>query len=265
MRDKKRFLKFRFGGMSLLIIWMLSGCSETGSPGVASGFGGGTEKWTIVVKRFGPGQEQFADIVVNTLVNVRMQRDKIKKVKIGNQTVVMYGGYPSVDDSRAQADMKYIKSLYVQDEGYPFVDAHLEPIPEPDPPVEASWLLSKSGGYWTLQIAQFTETGRKKAAVELAGQLRSKGIPAYVFHGPVKSLVTIGSYPESAVGSAGKQKISRQMKAADPELRKWKREYPYLLINSEYAKFKTKKDGKDIEVRLESQIIRVPRDGELLW
>jgi hypothetical protein len=161
--------------------------------------------------------------------------------------------------------MKYIKSLVVPDEGYPFVDAHLEPIPEADPPVPASWLLVKSGGYWTLEIAQFSETGRKKAAVDLVEQLRKKNIPAYVFHGPVKSMVTIGAYPEKAVGQAGKQKISRQLKATDPELRKWKREYPNLLINSEYAKFKTKQKGKNVEFRLDSQIIRVPSEGEMLW
>jgi hypothetical protein len=164
--------------------------------------------------------------------------------------------------------MQFIKSLMMPDEErYPFVDAHLEPMPEPDPVVPADWMLEKTTGYWTLQVGQFHGPGRKQAAVEMVKTLRKECVPAYVSHGPVKSLVTVGSYPENAVGTPGKGKISRKLMPKDPDLKKWSRKYPYLIVNSEYAKFKSAQGPKNkkVEVRIESQIIKISRPGESLW
>lgn len=249
----------------------LSSCSDAGQVGSTGSSGlldQGGERWTVIVKRLKPGQERLADVVYNSLAQVRgVDRNKIRKQQVGGYIVVTYGQYSSLDDPNAQKDMQFIKSLMVPDEGYPFVDAHLEPMPEPDPAVPADWMLEKTTGYWTLQIGQFHGPGRKQGAVEMVKMLRKEGVPAYVSHGPVKSLVTVGSYPENAVGTPGKGKITRKLMPKDPDLKKWSRQYPYLIVNSEYAKFKSIQGPKNqkVEVRLESQIIKIPRPGESLW
>ncbi|NLE29578.1 MAG: hypothetical protein GX629_07925 [Phycisphaerae bacterium] len=246
---------------------LLSGCSGVG--GSSSGvIDRGGERWTVIVKRLNPGQEVYADVVVKSLRQVRgIDAGKIRKQQVGGYTVVMYGQYSSLDDANAQRDMQFIKSLMVPDQGYPFVDAHLEPMPEPDPPIAASWVLEKTKGYWTLQVGQFYGPGRKQGAVEMVKILRNEGVPAYVSHGPVKSLVTIGSYPENAVGTPGKGKISRKLIPRNADLKKWSKQYPYLIVNSEYAKFKSSQGpgNEKVEVRLESQIIKISRPGESLW
>jgi hypothetical protein len=260
------------GVVVLMGIISLNSCSDTQTPGVADSSGSASsssgEAWTVIVKRLKPGQENFADVAIDMLVKVKgIDRRKIHKQQISGYTVVSYGRYPSLDDANAQKDMQFIKSLMDPDRGYPFVDAHLEPMPEPDPKISADWALENTTGYWTLQVGQFFGPGRKQAAVDMVKTLRKDGAPAYVTHGPIKSLVTIGSYPEDAVGSPGKTRISRKLMPKDPDLKKWCKKYPYLIVNSEYAKFKTSQGPKNekVEMRIESQIIKITRPGESLW
>jgi hypothetical protein len=239
-------------------ISLFHGCSQMDSQ---SGEGQG---WHIVVKRsIGPQREQWAGMVYESLKLVRgLDTQKVRKYQLADSSVVTYGRYSSLDDPNAQKDLKFIKSLASPEQGIrPFIDAHLEPISDPDPPIESDWIITNTKGYWTLQIGLFHGEKRKQAAVDVVAQLRNDGVPAYVFHGPVKSMVMIGAYPESAVKTPKTQEISQNLKPVDPDLRTWKTKYPYLIVNSGYARFKDSRGGQ----RLESQIIKIPRPGMSLW
>jgi len=240
------------------------GCSDTQEGTLFTG--GQTESggWQIVIKRlYGPDRERLAEKVYEAIRTVRgLDPAKVQKTSSGEYTVVSYGRYPSLENSQAQRDMKFIKSLMLPDQGYPFMDAHLEPIPEPDPAIQPDWVIGNTKGYWTLQIAQFQEGKRKLAAVRLVEELRKEGVPAYVYHGPVKSMVMIGSYPRNAVRTSSKKEISQILVPVDRDLKQWKSKYPYLIFNSGYAKVKNAKGQK---ARMESQIIKVPRPGASLW
>ncbi len=227
---------------------------------------GNGQQWHIVVKRFrGPNRRKLGQLVYNTLVAVRgIDRRKVKQIYENNTCTVVYGRYNSINDKKAQKDLAFIKSLVSPERGYLFLDAHLEPIPEPDPPINKAYLLENANGYWTLQIARFYGKGRKRSAVDMTNELRKQGIPAYVHHGPVISIVTIGTFPEDAVKAGRKGRLIGQPIPVSPELRRWQRKFPYMLINSEYAVFKSTQ-GKKKSARIASQIIRIPSKNGSLW
>ncbi len=246
----------------------LAGCSESQNNTTlfSSPTSNNNQDWQIVVKRFvGPSRRRFAQLIYNSLIAVRgLDKHKVRKIDSDSSSAVVYGRYNGLDDPRAQRDLKFIKSLAVPNQGYPFLDAHLEPVPEPNPPINSQYLLKNATGYWTLQIARFYGKGRKRAAVDMTNELRKKGIPAYVYHGPVISIVTIGAYPENAVKAGRKGKLIGQPIPVNPSLRRWLRKFPYMMINTQYVVFKSNQ-GKKKSARIASQIIRIPSENGSLW
>jgi hypothetical protein len=152
----------------------------------------------------------------------------------------------------------------IPDEGYPFLDAHLEPMIEHDPSCPSDWLIANTDGYWTLQIAVWHGKNRKQHAVDFVRKLREENIPAYVYHGPVKSLILVGAFPYKAVDTSAKREIRREISPRDPKLKQWKQKFPYLLMNGDYAVIKTTV-GAPTNQRMESVIMKIPRQGESLW
>ncbi len=65
------------------------------------------------------------------------------------------------------------------------------------------WALRDAKGYWSLQVAVFYDTGefrqRREAAEQYCKLLRDQGEEAYVDHGDVHSIVSIGTFPKSAI------------------------------------------------------------------
>jgi hypothetical protein len=247
--------------MLLIVVVLFHGCSSMQrSEGQAQG-------WQILIKRYyDENRDQKAELVRESLRRVQgVNPQSIHITKFTDHTDIAYGQYSNLDDPNAKKDLQFIKSLVAQDQGVPpFYDAHLEPVSEPDPPIQPEWVITHTKGYWTLQIAQFYGEKRKTAAVELVGELRKEGIPGYVYHGPVKSLVMIGSYPYNAVQKSGTQSISQDIIPADPDLQKWKANYPYMIINTGYAHIRETRSKKQMGT-MPSQIIKIPRPGASLW
>ena len=65
------------------------------------------------------------------------------------------------------------------------------------------WALTNAPGSYSLQIAVFYPEGEftqsRSAATQLVAELRGEGHEAYYHHGEVMTMVTIGSFGESAV------------------------------------------------------------------
>ena len=116
-----------------------------------------------------------------------------------------------------------------------YAKAMVLPLPgkEPGPP---EWNLRNAKGAYTLVIATFYDVpdanyfGRKANAVEYCRQLRQGGQEAYYLHGPVVSSVTIGTFPESALGMAN---IGGRLipEIRDPGMLAAQRQHPHLAVN----------------------------------
>ncbi len=202
----------------------------SGGPGEASGSaratGSSQEAWTILIEGFrGENREVRAG---ETLAGVRGD-GALPEAFIedrGDMTVIAYGRYPGPDDRRARADLERIRSMRFG-EAAPYTEARLMP-----PLVEGSLpeldLRNAKKAYgpdalYTLQVGVYSREDRdrpsaselsefRRLAEAAAVQLRNDGELAFYYHGPLRSMVTIGVFgPRDVDGKTGaeSEKVGR--------------------------------------------------------
>ena len=173
------------------------------------------------------------------------------------------GRYPSAE--AAAADLKQAKNYRTPVGVQVFAQAIVMPLTEqaagPTP-----YNLADSKGAFTVVVAEFYDVpgagyvGRKKFAEQYCRQLRDKGTDAYVLHGSAKSLVCIGSFPESSYPTTtigGKlQRVVR-----DPAMDKALKDFPKLAVNGRQdVLLVPAKSGKRMEkLTTTSYILEIPR------
>jgi len=103
-------------------------------------------------------------------------------------------------------------------------------------PGPSEWDLANAPGAYTVVVAVFYDVpadkyfGRKKYAVTYCEHLRSKSEEAYYWHGPARSTVTIGSFPETSVTMVDDGGLKRP-DIRDPAIQAILDRYPYLAVN----------------------------------
>ena len=243
-------------GVALAVVMILAGCassssskdgpdrSEEGRLVFSGGTGGGKtavagtpaaeqEGWGIVLEFFsGAGHVELA----------QQRRDQISR-SIGRQdvfvrvrpkgSVVVLGSYSGPKDSKAQRDLARMQAIEIAGQR-PYARSYLAPPPPPPPDLgnvpELNLLSAKrlagDRALYTLQVAVFESSGRdkaKRAAEKLAVELRQQGDMAFYYHGPTRSMVTIGIFGEEAY-DAQAQRVSLQVQSLQ-------RRFPYNLLN----------------------------------
>jgi hypothetical protein len=129
-------------------------------------------------------------------------------VHSGDYSTLYYGFYRTIDrrdpvdgkeGQRAINDLDAIRAMTDANGMRPFSASLPARIDSPDPSANPAWDLSRTDGYWSLQIAAYKDSpDRKEAAVESVRAARAQGIEAYYYHGPTISSVCIGSWPREA-------------------------------------------------------------------
>jgi hypothetical protein len=221
------------------------------------------------------------------------------------ESTLFYGFYGAIekgtkDGARAQAEMAAIKAWEDQSGRRPFAGAFFTPITPPDPVAPAEWNLTNAppGMYWSLQIGAYQgDPRRKEFAVEAVKEARAMGIPAYYYHGPTISSVTVGMWPAKSVkeqesdGSRADadpdsavlvtnmplpyklrqnqstdregqrlEILSQRVEVVDPTLLAAMQKYPNHLVNGAATKRKARGvDGKEREVISPSFLVVIPR------
>jgi len=171
------------------------------------------ERWTILCAEIeGPGAYTNARNVAEALKATRgVDPAKVSVHEGENSAAIYYGTYlrdldPQTGDrsipSDLRNDLNMIKQLADEERRHYFLGAHMVPAPEADVGTP-EWDLRQAGGLYTLQVAVYFNTDvmqdRKLAAVEKTRQLRARGLEAYYYHGPTRSIVTVGAFGEDAV------------------------------------------------------------------
>ncbi|MEI7656661.1 MAG: hypothetical protein WCK33_01195 [Phycisphaerae bacterium] len=241
--------------------------SVAGSDALPPKLPAGSKDWTIVIAGF----DKVAEVpqANAALARVRAQPGLAAAFleERGKAVVVAYGKYPSLDAPAARADLDRIRGLSVEG-GTPFAGAMLAPpvfdalpgtIPEYDLRNAKAQAGAEKAAY-TLQVGVYCRLDDqepsskelaefRKAAEKAAVEMRRQGEQAFYFHGPRRSMVTVGLFGVEDYDL-------RQSRLRSPAIARLMERFPHNLVNG--AGVKRKRAGQAEAVMDPSFVVAVP-------
>jgi hypothetical protein len=237
--------------------------SEPGTPALPTG----SKDWTIVIAGF----DKVAEVPLATaaLARVRAQPGMGGAFleERGKAVVVAFGKYPSLDAPAARADLDRIRGLTVEG-GTPFAGAMLAPpvfdaLPGTIPEYDLRNAKAQAGAdkaAYTLQVGVYCRLDDqepspkelaefRKAAEKAAVEMRRQGEQAFYFHGPRRSMVTVGLFGPD-------EYELRQSRLRSPAIARLMERFPHNLVNG--AGVKRKRAGQAEAVMDPSFVVAVP-------
>lgn len=214
----------------------------------------GSTSWSIALATFRADTE--AGAANSALARVRMMPGMSEAYldDRGRTLVVAYGRYEAPGSTAAKRDLARIQQLKVGGER-PFSRAVLSPPSSGSRVGDAAGLelrnARRSDGdgevLYTLQIGVYwrpdgqeptaAEQAEFRAAAEkAAADLRREGIEAYYYHGPRKSMVTVGSFTAKEYDPSPQQINPMSPPKQSSELLQLREKFPYNLENGRAIK-----------------------------
>lgn len=206
------------------------------------------EGWTIVLATYaGPDHAGLAASAAEQIRTLTPLKD-VQTQNRGKGSVVVLGSYPSPADPQAQKDLLVVRNTLLEERPL-FLAAFLAPPRTPseaDPGSAAPFPLSTARAEfspyarYTLQIAIYESPNldeARKAAEKAALQLRRDGEPAFYYHGPTASLVTLGAFTDADAG------ISKPIES--PLLAQLRKRHPHNLYNGNQQLLQKTPGAKD--------------------
>ncbi len=226
----------------------------------------GASDWSIVLVVFrGEGNAEAAKIAQS-----RIQKEgglpEAFLQRRGPAWAVVYGRYSGPEDPQAQTDLKRVQEMEVSGVRL-YAGTYICPPPEGNAPIRSEMDLRNAKGVYgkdalyTLQVGFY---GRedvaklapadaaeiRKAAEEAALRLRQEGELAFFYHGPNRSMVTVGVYDFSDFDPQ-KPGVESQ------RLREAKQRHPYNLYNG--AGYTGKVPGMNKSKLVPSGLVGLPK------
>ena len=156
------------------------------------------------------------------------------------RAVVYRGRYPSPSIDKAERDLRQTRMLQIEGKR-PFESVELMPVGASLSSASTDMDLRKHMGMHTLQIGAYDETfgpDFRAAAERAVIELRKQGNEAYFYHGPNRSLLTIGLF------SADDRDDVNGVEGYGARARALQQKFPYNLING--LTIKERVNGKDL-------------------
>lgn len=151
--------------------------------------------------------------------------------EIGPVCELYYGRFPSPEDPRATRALATIRQLRL-DGRRPYRGAQITALQNRMTTTSDPLDVRQHVGYHTLQIGFYdAEFGPhfRQAAEEAAGTLRAEGHEAYFYHGPHRSLVTLGLFTRDDFVSIPQGKGT--VETYGPRIRALQVHFPHTMIN----------------------------------
>ena len=226
----------------------------------------GKTQWTIVIVGF--DKEREANLAAEALQRVQ-SAEGLKEAFLedrGKAVVVAYGQYPAADAPAAKRDLERIRSLQVGGET-PFGSAMMAPpiyeaLAGTLPQFDLRNVKAQFGdrASYTLQVGVYCrmdevepsakELGEFRAAAEKAViEMRRQGDQAFYYHGPRRSMVTVGLFGLNEFDS-------KNPGAQSPVIAQVVRKFPYNLVNG--AGVKRRRPGHVEPTMDPSFVVAVP-------
>jgi len=196
---------------------------------------GATEsRVTIAVDAFdGPNRAQRARQRAAALTRSTGMDDFFVE-SVGQRAYVYFGRYDLAEQEEARAALARLRQLRQAGR----LEAELltiVPLPGAAPPAVRDMDLRNAtpGAIYTLQVGVFDpghEGDYRRAAEQRAAELREAGHDAYFYHGPNRSMVTLGAFARGAIRQPDQP--GKQMQY-HPYVRKLREEFPHNLRNGQ--------------------------------
>lgn len=185
------------------------------------------EGWSILLQEFaGTDQLQRAD-----QLRTRLQREyRVPGLWVrqnGDKTGLYRGLYPRPDTDTARSDLRQTRMLSL-DGARPYEDVQMLPLSAAARGASSPLDLRQFPGMRSLQVAVYdSDFGPefRHAAEDAVNALRKEGHEAYFYHGPNRSMVTIGLFDANDVSRDGDQD------GYPPRARELQKLFPYNLVN----------------------------------
>lgn len=228
-------------------------------PGVAAG-----GAWVIVLAAFrDENRGAQAAMALNDAKAIYGLPQAYAEVR-GLNTVVAYGAFADPSSPEAHAELERVRGIQ-SPEGRPFAGAFLAPPftvqvgSRPEYNLTAAKAAHGDEALYSLQVAAYgrddlarpTEADLKevrKAAEEAAAVLRREGEMAFYYHGPHRSMVTIGVFDEADFDPQTPSYQSRR-------LMETRKRFPDNLYNG--AKIRVRRPGESPRIQA-STLVSIP-------
>lgn len=229
-----------------------------GEAAATTGAGG----WSIVLESFqGPTALGEANRRLAEASRDSGRRDVSVRATPRGAAIVA-GWWVSPADPGAQAALQAIRSVEVRGER-PYFQAFLAPPPQGADPGQLPELnltgarsVFGARAVYTLQIAVYEAANRdeaKRAAEQAALRLRRDGELAFYYHGPARSMVTVGVFSDRDLEGPGR--------TPSPALSAVQQQYPLNLLNGQFPIIErppgAKRGGPD-DRKQPSTLVRIP-------
>jgi len=246
---------------------MLAGCDGMSMGGSIEGGDPGEGNYTIRLHTFvGPNHNERA----------RLYKQRTEEDAHWSRLYIVHGDEESTLYWRRFATLEqagpYLKRAraYVTPTNLQvYSNAEIVSVPgtEPGP---AAWRSDHAEGYWSVLVGLYYADpdadfyARKEAAVEHCKLLREKGEEAYYYHGPSRSLVMIGAFPEQAVQMVRRSREFFEPEVVDLQMREIMLRYPELAVNGhqEIVRSVDRTTGRTVETITVTYPIKIPRNME---
>ncbi len=248
----------------------LGGCAEfqtaqPSQPSPSPGLSNENASYTILLCIF-RGENHMAEArnTKSTLERTTSWHDLFVVHKVG-WSELYRGKYMSMEE--AQGDLKKVKAWRDSLGAQPFTMAMVMALPgkEVGPP---EWNLLRTTGVFTMVVAEFYDVpeasyvGRKDFAVRCCREFRAEGLEAYYYHGPAKSFVCIGSFPEASYPSIREGGEIKRV-AKDERIKAILKRFPYLAVNGRQEVFVVhSKSGESQKLATSSYVMEIPRQED---
>lgn len=197
----------------------------------------GATGWSIMLETFkGKDAAQQAGVRQQDIAGL-LRRSDVSVRTTDSGAAVVVGSYRSPADPSAKHDLKMIRELDIGGGVRPYTNAFLVAPGGYDPgqsrELDLASARRRAGGgkFYTVQIAVYETPDKpeeaKRAAEKAAQVLREQGEKAFYYHGPRRSMVTIGLFPARDVDE-------KSGRARNPEIARIKQAFPLNLLNGQY-------------------------------
>jgi len=263
------------------LVGLAAGCSSTGGGGAGGGVpdasgvfegsvdAGAVEFWRIALGSMPRGTTDPEALIAEIEASTGLRG--IEQGERDGSRLLVYGRYDSPESKQAQRDLERVR-LAESGRSRPFAGAFFMP-----PSVEAAGgrnarydlrnarRFHGEDAVYTLQVNVYGRgDGGRASAEDLAGfrelaeraveALRAEGTPAFFFHGPNTSSVTVGIF------GADDHDPTVQPPLESERLRRFREEFPHALFNGQGAFRYGRHRAGNLERQLQpSFLVAVPR------